>query len=143
MTPLDVFLRDADEGQAGQVIRELGAAIRELADAEVFPGDILCKNFRGHPLGACGVLRLRRDVFLHRFGAALIPHFHFHVVVLDGVFSQTDDGEVQFHEATLLQPDHGLELQHVVQRRVLDPGEGEKHREQGPDVGECFSQDRH
>ena len=57
--------------------------------------------------------------FLHRFGAALNPHFHFHVVVLDGVFSPTDDGEVCFHEATRLTPEHWHELQHVVQRRVL------------------------
>ncbi len=35
------------------------------------------------------------------------------------MFSQPDDGVVQFHEAALLQPDHWLELQRVVQRRVL------------------------
>ena len=46
-------------------------------------------------------------------------HFHFHVVVLDGVFSQAENGEVRFHEAALLQSEHWHELQHVVQRRVL------------------------
>ncbi len=39
--------------------------------------------------------------------------------MLDGVFSPTDDGEVCFHEATRLTPEHWHELQHVVQRRVL------------------------
>ena len=41
------------------------------------------------------------------------------MVVLDGVFSQAPDGEVRFHEATGLIPEHWHELQHVVQRRVL------------------------
>ena len=57
--------------------------------------------------------------FLHRFGSSLNPHFHFHTVVLDGVFSRAADGEVRFHEAALLQSEHWHELQHVVQRRVL------------------------
>jgi len=57
--------------------------------------------------------------FLHRFGSALNPHFHFHLVVLDGVFSSGPDGAVRFHEAADLLPDHWLELPPVVQRRVL------------------------
>ncbi len=44
--------------------------------------------------------------FLHRFGSALNTHFHFHVVVLDGVFSQADNAQVRFHEAALLQSEH-------------------------------------
>ena len=39
--------------------------------------------------------------------------------MLDGVFSQAPDGEARFHEATGLTPEHWLEFQHVVQRRVL------------------------
>ena len=46
-------------------------------------------------------------------------HFHFHVVVLDGVFSQAEGGEVRFHEAARLMPEHWHALQHVVQRPVL------------------------
>ena len=38
--------------------------------------------------------------FLHRFGAALHPHFHFHLVVLDGLFTEASDGTVRFDEAT-------------------------------------------
>jgi hypothetical protein len=60
--------------------------------------------------------------FLHRFGSSLNPHLHFHLVVLDGVFSQTSDADTRaahFHEANLLQPEHWLRLQGVVQRRVL------------------------
>jgi hypothetical protein len=58
--------------------------------------------------------------FLHRFGSSLNAHFHFHFVVLDGVFARDADGEVRSHEATLLQSsEHWHEVQHVVQRRVL------------------------
>ena len=39
--------------------------------------------------------------------------------VLDGVFSQGPDSRVRFHEATHLLPVHWLDLQRVVQRRVL------------------------
>jgi len=41
------------------------------------------------------------------------------VVVLDGVFSRSDDEKAHFHEASLLQPEHWARLQGVVQRRVL------------------------
>ncbi|HVR71713.1 MAG TPA: transposase, partial [Vicinamibacteria bacterium] len=45
--------------------------------------------------------------------------FHFHLVVLDGVFSEQPDGGVRFHEATHLSPDDAACLAHTVQRRVL------------------------
>ena len=53
---------------------------------------------RDAPLGALS--------FLHRFGSSLNTHFHFHAVVLDGVFARDADGEVRCHEATLLQSEH-------------------------------------
>jgi len=56
--------------------------------------------------------------FLHRFGSALNPHFHFHVVVLDGVFTETPDG-VRFHEATHFSADDAHALTPVLQRRIL------------------------
>jgi hypothetical protein len=63
--------------------------------------------------------RLGAVSFLHRFGSALNPHFHFHVVVLDGVFSEGDDGSATFHEATHLTADDVLRLERTLQRRVL------------------------
>jgi hypothetical protein len=57
--------------------------------------------------------------FLHRFGSSLNAHFHYHVVVLDGVFSEGDDGGVRFHEASNLETHHWHELQRTVQRRAL------------------------
>jgi hypothetical protein len=57
--------------------------------------------------------------FLHRFGAALNPHFHFHIVVLDGVFTEIADGDVRFHEATHFSADHTAALAPLLQRRIL------------------------
>ena len=48
--------------------------------------------------------------FFHRFGSSLNVHPHYHLVVLDGVFSRPPDRrirrEVRFHEASELTPDH-------------------------------------
>ena len=45
--------------------------------------------------------------FLHRFGSFLNAHFHFHVCVIDGLFSEDPEGSVQFHEATHLTASEG------------------------------------
>jgi isocitrate dehydrogenase kinase/phosphatase len=55
MTPLDVYIRQAEEEPLRAAIGEYGAAIRELAGADIFPGDLLPKNF--------GVTRYGRVVF--------------------------------------------------------------------------------
>jgi len=75
----------------------------------------LCHASPGAPRDA----RLGALTFLHRFGSSLNMHFHFHLVVLDGVFSQGDDEDAQFHAASQLAQAHWLDLQRVVQRRVL------------------------
>jgi isocitrate dehydrogenase kinase/phosphatase len=55
MTPLNIYLDRATEEQIEQVVRDYGLAIRELAYANIFPGDMLMKNF--------GVTRVGRVVF--------------------------------------------------------------------------------
>ncbi len=55
MTPLDVYLRDADEPRLRGAIAEYADAIEELAAANIFAGDLLPKNF--------GVTRYGRVVF--------------------------------------------------------------------------------
>ncbi len=88
---------------AGAVLRIFLRAIRTtLRDAS--PG-------AGPPIGAIS--------FLHRFGAFLNAHFHFHVCVIDGVFSEDAEGSVQFHEATHLTASGWDELQHTIRHRVL------------------------
>jgi isocitrate dehydrogenase kinase/phosphatase len=59
MRPLNIHVeelkRDGDEARLRQVLREYGNAIKELAGAGIFPGDMLLKNF--------GVTRHERVVF--------------------------------------------------------------------------------
>ena len=55
MVPLDVWLQGADEAKLKQGLFEFGQAVRELAGANIFPGDLLLKNF--------GVTRSGRVVF--------------------------------------------------------------------------------
>lgn len=55
VTPLDVYLAAADEPQAIAAVLDYGRAIKDLAASNVFPGDLLAKNF--------GVTRHGRVVF--------------------------------------------------------------------------------
>ena len=53
--PLNLYLEDADDAQLLHAMREYGEALRELAAVNIFPGDLLSKNF--------GVTRFGRIVF--------------------------------------------------------------------------------
>ncbi|MBI2305963.1 MAG: bifunctional isocitrate dehydrogenase kinase/phosphatase [Rhodocyclales bacterium] len=55
MVPLNLYLDRADVDKTEHAVREYGNAIRELALANIFPGDMLWKNF--------GVTRYNRVVF--------------------------------------------------------------------------------
>ncbi len=43
--PLNLFLRHADEGAAREAVIDYGNAIKDLAAADIFTGDMLAKNF--------------------------------------------------------------------------------------------------
>ena len=55
MTPLNLYLRAASREQAELAVIEYGQAIRDLAYTNIFPGDLLLKNF--------GVTRHNRVIF--------------------------------------------------------------------------------
>jgi isocitrate dehydrogenase kinase/phosphatase len=55
VTPLDLFIREADEWTARQAVIDYGGALRDLAATNTFPGDVLTKNF--------GVTRHGRVIF--------------------------------------------------------------------------------
>lgn len=55
MTPLNIYVKQCSEFALEQVLNDYGNAIRELAAANIFPGDMLLKNF--------GVTRHGRVVF--------------------------------------------------------------------------------
>jgi isocitrate dehydrogenase kinase/phosphatase len=45
VTPLNIFLRDAGEAAARDAVLDYGNAIKDLAAADIFTGDMLLKNF--------------------------------------------------------------------------------------------------
>jgi isocitrate dehydrogenase kinase/phosphatase len=45
VTPLNLFLRDAEPAAAREAVVEYGNAIKDLAAADIFTGDMLLKNF--------------------------------------------------------------------------------------------------
>ncbi|HXW74809.1 MAG TPA: bifunctional isocitrate dehydrogenase kinase/phosphatase [Steroidobacteraceae bacterium] len=55
MTPLNLYLREAPGGDAERVVLDYGQCIRDLAYTNIFPGDLLLKNF--------GVTRHGRVIF--------------------------------------------------------------------------------
>jgi isocitrate dehydrogenase kinase/phosphatase len=55
MNPLNLYLQDATDDEVNEVMNDYGNAIKELAAANIFPGDMLLKNF--------GVTRHGRVVF--------------------------------------------------------------------------------
>ncbi|MDH5228012.1 MAG: bifunctional isocitrate dehydrogenase kinase/phosphatase, partial [Gammaproteobacteria bacterium] len=55
MTPLNLYLRTASREEAEKAVVEYGQAIRDLAVTNIFPGDLLLKNF--------GVTRHGRVIF--------------------------------------------------------------------------------
>ena len=55
MTPLNLYLQDATDEEVDEVMNDYGKSIKELAAANIFPGDMLLKNF--------GVTRHGRVVF--------------------------------------------------------------------------------
>lgn len=55
VTPLDIFLQEADPRSAEAAVIDFGNAIKDLAVSNIFPGDLLLKNF--------GVTRHGRVVF--------------------------------------------------------------------------------
>ncbi|MCH1491391.1 MAG: bifunctional isocitrate dehydrogenase kinase/phosphatase [Luminiphilus sp.] len=55
MTPLNLYLQDASDEEVDEVMNDYGKSIKELAAANIFPGDMLLKNF--------GVTRHGRVVF--------------------------------------------------------------------------------
>lgn len=55
VTPLDIYLRVADRHSVSAALQDFGNAIKDLAVSDIFPGDMLLKNF--------GVTRHGRVVF--------------------------------------------------------------------------------
>lgn len=69
MDPLDVYVRSAPGEKVREAVLDYGQAIKDLAATNIFPGDILLKNF--------GVTRHGRVVFYDYDELTLLSECHF------------------------------------------------------------------
>jgi len=72
MTPLNLYLGYATEAQTDEVMDEYGNAIKQIASANIFPGDMLLKNF--------GVTRHGRVVFYDYDEICFLDECNFRVI---------------------------------------------------------------
>lgn len=72
LTPLNLYLREADEEAACNAVVDYGMAIKDLAATNIFPGDFLLKNF--------GVTRHGRVVFYDYDELCLLTDCNFRVI---------------------------------------------------------------
>ncbi|MGA2550868.1 MAG: bifunctional isocitrate dehydrogenase kinase/phosphatase [Burkholderiaceae bacterium] len=82
MTPLNLFLQSASREDVKRTLDEYGRAIKQLAAANIFPGDMLYKNF--------GVTRQKRVVFYDYDEIEYMTACNFRVVPL----AQTPEQEM-------------------------------------------------
>jgi isocitrate dehydrogenase kinase/phosphatase len=94
MHPLDNYLAQASKAERKAAIRDFGYSIRDLAGANIFPGDMLKKNF--------GVTRYDRVVFYDYDEICYITECNFRKVPpprdFDDVMSDTPWYSVQEHD---------------------------------------------
>jgi isocitrate dehydrogenase kinase/phosphatase len=83
VTPLNVYLREAPEHQAREAVLDFGKALRDLGATNVFPGDMLLKNF--------GMTRSGRVVFYDYDELCLLTEVDFRELPDD------DGGEASFY----------------------------------------------
>jgi isocitrate dehydrogenase kinase/phosphatase len=69
MTPLNLYLRQVDDAAARAAVIDYGQAVKDLAATNIFPGDMLLKNF--------GVTRHGRVVFYDYDELGLLTDYHF------------------------------------------------------------------
>lgn len=69
MTPLNLYLEQCDEAETRAVLKDYGNAIKQMAAANIFPGDMLLKNF--------GVTRHGRVVFYDYDEVCYLTECHF------------------------------------------------------------------
>lgn len=72
MIPLNLYLETATPEEAEEAINEYGKAIKQMAAVNIFPGDMLLKNF--------GVTRLKRVVFYDYDEIGFLTDYNFRVI---------------------------------------------------------------
>jgi hypothetical protein len=77
------------------------------------------RGLRGCSPGAGPASRIGAVAFIHRFGALLNAHVHFHCVVIEGWVETDAVGGVRFHEAQGVSAATAAEVQAKLRRRLL------------------------
>jgi isocitrate dehydrogenase kinase/phosphatase len=91
VTPLDVYLSEADPDAARDAVLDYGRALRDLAATNIFPGDLLLKNF--------GVTRHGRIVFYDYDELALLTDCNFRALPVAATDDEELAGEPWFYVA--------------------------------------------
>jgi isocitrate dehydrogenase kinase/phosphatase len=88
VTPLNIYLKKADPAQARAAAVDYGNAIKDMAGSNIFPGDLLIKNF--------GVTRHGRIVFYDYDELCLLSVCKFRVMPRTGTYEEEIFSEVWF-----------------------------------------------
>jgi isocitrate dehydrogenase kinase/phosphatase len=88
VTPLNIYLKKADPAQARAATVDYGNAIKDMAGSNIFPGDLLIKNF--------GVTRHGRIVFYDYDELCLLSVCKFRVMPRTGTYEEEIFSEVWF-----------------------------------------------
>jgi isocitrate dehydrogenase kinase/phosphatase len=82
LRPMDLYVREVDPAEAARAMRDYGQAIKDLAGSNIFPGDLLLKNF--------GISRNGRAVFYDYDELCMLGDCHFRALP-----KQHEDDEMQ------------------------------------------------
>jgi isocitrate dehydrogenase kinase/phosphatase len=89
VTPLNLYLRSAPEAPAREAVLDYGTAVKDLAAANIFPGDMLLKNF--------GVTRHGRVVFYDYDELCLLTECRFRRIPEPASYEEEMSAEPWFH----------------------------------------------
>lgn len=88
VTPLNLYIREAPEDAVHEAVLDFGKALRDLGATNIFPGDMLLKNF--------GITRSGRVVFYDYDELCLLTDVHFRELP-DASDDDDRGGEVSFY----------------------------------------------
>lgn len=86
MTPLNLFLQNCSVSDAEQVMLEYGQALKEMVSANIFPGDMLLKNF--------GVTRHKRVIFYDYDEVQYLTDMNFRALPTVSEYDYLNDAEI-------------------------------------------------
>jgi isocitrate dehydrogenase kinase/phosphatase len=89
LAPLNLYLRDAPAGDARMAVIDYGQAIRDLALTNIFPGDLLLKNF--------GVTRNGRVIFYDYDELCLVTDCYFRDLPKASTLEEEMEAEAWFY----------------------------------------------